>query len=220
METTGLLIVLIVWITIGVVTSFVMRRRGYDFFVWLALGSVLGPLIVPLAIERLRFHKPAAIRSERIETPVKRGFDLVAGLDGSDEAMAALRSALELFGDSITTLTLATVLDYDAESAAAGLEYRTEAQARLDEAASQVDVGFVRTQILFGRPDRELAEYARTHGAELLVVGARGHGASEALFGSITGRLVGACEVPVFVGPSSIERGNEFEANVSIGVGA
>lgn len=220
MEAVEIVLIVALWVATGVVTALVMRRRGHALSVWLALGSVLGPFIIPLAIERARFHEAAAASSDVIATPIKRGFDVVAGIDNSDEAFAAVEAALELFGASMTTLTLVTVLDYDAQSAAAGLELREKAQAVLDEIAANVDVGFVRTHILFGRADHELAEYARTHGAELIVVGARGHGASEALFGSITSRLVGVCEVPVFVGPSSIAREEAPRADVPIGTGA
>lgn len=219
MDAVDIVLIVSAWVLSGVVTAFVMRRRGHDLAVWLALGSVLGPFIIPLAIERARYHEAAAAGSKSIETPSRRGFDLVAGIDGSDEAIEAVEAALELFGDSITTLTLVTVLDYDAQSAAAGLEPRQRAKALLDGIAEEADVSFVRTEILFGRPDRELAEYARTHGAELIVVGARGHGASEALFGSITSRLVGACRVPVFVGPST-ESDQASQPGTPIGAGA
>lgn len=202
MDSNDLLIVAAIWVTIGIICAFVMRRRGHDFYVWLALGTVLGPLVVPLAIERARFHEAVDRESESIPTPARSGFDVVAGVDGSDESLAALNSALELFGDSITSLTIATVLDYDSESAAAGTEPRRQAQEMLDSAAAATSLDFVRTEILYGRADKALAEFARTHGAELIVVGARGHGATEALFGSITSRLVGACEVPVYVGAS------------------
>lgn len=202
MNSNDLLIVAAVWVAIGVVCAFVMRRRGHDFYVWLALGTVLGPLVIPLAIERARFHETVDRRSESIPTPARSGFDVVAGVDGSDESLAAITSALELFGNSITSLTIATVLDYDSESAKAGNEPRLQAQGMLDEAAAATELDLVRTEILYGRADRALAEWARNYGAELIVVGARGHGATEALFGSITQRLVGACEVPVFVGAS------------------
>ena len=206
MDSNNLLIVAAVWVAIGVICAFVMRRRGHDFYVWLALGTVLGPLVIPLAIERARFHEALDRRSESIPTPARSGFDVVAGVDGSDESLRAITSALELFGDSMTSLTIATVLDYDSESAAAGIEPRREAQRMLDEAATATEFDLVRTEILFGRADRALAEFARTHGAELIVVGARGHGATEALFGSITQRLVGSCEVPVYVGASLSSR--------------
>ena len=202
MDSNDLLIVAAAWVGTGVICAFVMRRRGHDFYVWLALGTVLGPLVIPLAIERARFHGALGRRSETIPTPLRSGFDVVAGIDGSDESFAAVSSALDLFGDSITSLTIATVLDYDSESAAAGTEPRQRAQEILNEAAAASDLDFVRTEVLYGRADRALAEFARTHGAELIVVGARGHGATEALFGSTTSRLVGACDVPVYVGAS------------------
>lgn len=65
------------------------------------------------------------------------------------------------------------------------------------------DIGFrpVETRLLFGRADRALMEYANEAGIELVVVGARGHGISESLFGSVTSRLVGGYHLPVFVGP-------------------
>ncbi len=206
MEANELVFVAAAWVAIGVVCAFVMRRRGHDFYVWLALGTVLGPLVVPLAVERARFHGAIDRRSESLPTPPRSGLDVVAGVDGSEESMVAIESALGLFGDSMTSLTIATVLDYDSEFAAAGREPREQAQAMLDEAASRTGLDLVRTEILYGRADRALAEYARAHGAELIVVGARGHGATEALFGSITQRLVGSCEVPVYVGASLSRR--------------
>ncbi len=220
MEANELVIVAAVWVAIGVVCAFVMRRRGHDFYVWLALGTVLGPLVVPLAIERARFHDSLDRRTEGIPTPPKSGFDVVAGIDGSEESMTAIRSALDLFGDSLTSLTIVTVLDYDSESSAAGTEPREQAQAMLDEAAERTGMDFVRTEILYGRADRAIDEFARTHGAELIVVGARGHGATEALFGSITERLVGAGEVPVYVGGSVSGPRQEETADMAPGAGA
>lgn len=220
MEANELVVVAAVWVVIGVTCAFVMRRRGHDFYVWLALGTVLGPLVVPLAIERVRFHQAMDRRSETIPTPPRSGFDVVAGIDGSEESMAAIESALKLFGDSLTSLSIVAVLDYDTESAAAGAEPREQAEAMLDRAAERTGVDLVRTEILYGRADRALAEFARTHGAELIVVGARGHGATEALFGSITERLVGACEVPVYVGASVTGPREEETAHAAPGAGA
>lgn len=202
MTTRYLIAVAIIWVGVGMVTAFVMRRRGHDFSVWLALGTVLGPLIVPLALERARYHGAVEQVSASMPSPPPGGLDVLAGVDGSEESVAAIRSALDLFGDSITSLTVATVLDYDSESNAAGEEPKDNARAMLDDVTSALAVEGAQTAILFGRADRALAEYARTHGVELIVVGTRGRGATEALFGSITGRLVGGCEIPVYVGPT------------------
>lgn len=219
MTTRYLAFIAMAWVGTGLVVAFVMRRRGHDFYVWLALGTVLGPLVVPLAIERARFHGAVESESAAIPTPPHRGFDILAGVDGSDESIDAIRSALDLFGDAVTSVTIATVLDYDSESAAAGAEPREKAEAMLRDVASGLDRNFVSSEILYGRADRALAEYARTHGAELIVVGARGHGASETLFGSITSRLVGARELPVYVGPGTIGHHDGLGSAVASGAG-
>lgn len=209
--TTGyVLTVVTVWVGVGLATAFVMRRRGHDFYVWLALGTVLGPLIVPLALERARYHGAVEQVSASMLSPSPSGLDVLAGVDGSEESVAAIRSALDLFGGSITSLTIATVLDYDSESSAAGDEPKDNARAMLDDVISALGVEDAQTEILFGRADRALAGYARTHGVELIVVGTRGRGATEALFGSITGRLVGGCEIPVYVGPTPAGRAEEI----------
>jgi len=200
--TRYLWVIALTWVVTGLVVAFFMRRRGFDFYPWLALGTMLGPLVVPLAVERVRFHGVTEREAKSTPTPPRRGLDILVGLDGSGESAAALVSAVELFGPLMTSLTIATVLDYDSESFG-GLESRQAAQTMLEEAASRIDLEVVETRILFGRADRALAEYARANGVEMIVVGARGRGATEALFGSITSRLVGGCKLPVLVGPRS-----------------
>lgn len=201
MNTSVLLYVVLIWVAVGLVLAFVMRRRGHDFAVWLVLGAVLGPLAVPLAIERVRFHRASERLWRSTGSPPHLGFDLLAAVDGSEEAVMALETALGLFGDRISSLTLVTVRDYDSQASYTGQEVQTEARQLLDEVAQQLSYEPVDKQVLFGHPAEAIAEFARTSGMELIVVGARGHGASESLFGSVTARLVGSSEVPVFVGP-------------------
>ncbi len=50
----------------------------------------------------------------------------------------------------------------------------------LEEAARGLTHDDLRTEILFGRPDEALINFAEANDIELIVVGARGHGASEA----------------------------------------
>jgi nucleotide-binding universal stress UspA family protein len=208
-STRFLVFVAVTWAVIGLIVAFVMRRRGHDFSVWLVLGVALGPLVVPLAIERVRYHGAAEYRPRVIPTSPHVGFDVLGGLDGSDEAFRAIETALKLFGGRVSSVTVATVLDFDSESSTSGLESQTAANAMLAGIAENLEYDPVDTKILFGRADKALSEHARTSGMELIVVGARGHGATEALFGSVTSRLVGSSEVPVFVGPagSGIEWG-------------
>lgn len=217
MAANTLLLVGIVWVAVGLVVAFIMRRRGYNFYLWFVLGTVLGPLIVPYAIERSRFHA-AEWDSEPVPPPARSGLDVLVGLDGSDESIAALDAAMALFGDSVTSLTIATVLDYDSQFALGGVE-TGQAQAMVDAAASAIDFDLVQIEILFGRADRTLVEYAKTHGIELIVVGPRGHGATEALFGSTTSRLIGTSEFPVFVGPSTVGAHAPHSAGSPAGAG-
>lgn len=191
----------VAWILCGVVTGFVMRRRGHDFFVWLALGSVLGPLVFPLAVENARHDSD--IKSETRDRAYPGALDVLVGLDGSAESAQALRSAIGMIEAS--SLTVATVLDYDAHSSPTGGEMREAATQMLEAAAKTVTHPDLRSEILFGPPDEALIDFATSNGIELIVVGARGHGASEALFGSVTRKLVGGSEVPVLVGAMADE---------------
>jgi len=203
--TGALTIIAVTWLVTGAVVALTMRRRGHDFWVWLVLGTVLGPLSVPLALERARFH-PATFEEVGDLQPLSGRFDVLAGIDGSAESAAAVRSALALFGECVTSLTLATVLDYDTAGTYTGAEHQADAEGWLSRAATEIGFEPVETTVLFGRADKALAEFARERGFELVVVGARGHGISEALFGSVTGRLVGGVAVPVLVGPRSEDR--------------
>jgi nucleotide-binding universal stress UspA family protein len=187
----------VAWILVGVVLSVVMRRRGHDLFVWLVLGAVLGPLSVPLAIERLRIE--AVHPSQPAWAPGE--CDLLAGLDGSPESVEAVRRAVRLFGTRVTSVTLATVLDHDSRDSTSGGELHEAAHVMLERARETLELPAARIEVLYGRPDSALTAYARSGGMDCVVVGGRGHGASEALFGSVTERLVADSPVPVLVGP-------------------
>lgn len=186
------------WLLSGLVTGYVMRRLGHDFFVWFALGSVIGPLVFPLAVTRARLTR-SDTRAAIPYSPSRGRLDVVVGIDGSEESLIALQVALDMLGDYASSITVATVLDYEARTAPAGEETRAEAAELLAEATSHLDHHALSTQILYGPPDRALNEFATHNGKELIVVGARGRGAAEALFGSVTESLVGDSDVPVLV---------------------
>ena len=205
MPTDVLIGMAVAWLLTGVITGFVMRRQGHDLFVWLALGSVLGPLVVPLAIENVRTIRTAEQEAQTRPVPPKGGLDLLIAVDGSPDALHAAKTSLEMFGATATSVTLATVLYFEAQSSETGKEMQASARRMLDEVASDLNFPVVETAILFGKADAALVEHARATGVEMLVVGPRGHGASEALFGSVTKSLVGVGSVPVFVGARAVE---------------
>lgn len=198
--TEGLAIIAVAWLLIGFTVAVLMRRAGHDFWVWLVLGTLLGPLAIPLAVERARYHKetsPGVAPGD-----AHGGLDIVAGIDGSSESLSAVASALSTLGPRVSSLTLVEVLDFDARDSVSGSAIRDQAMARLTTAARSLAFEPVRTAVLYGRPDRVLSEYASANGIELIVVGARGKGASKAMFGSVVARLVGGQSIPVFVGPA------------------
>ena len=198
MATDFLLGVAAAWILCGLVVAFIMRRRGHEFFVWLALGSVLGPLSIPLAFDKLR--QDHLVEFDDAAGELSGRFDVLAGLDNSRESVEALESALALVGDNITSLTLATVLSHDAKDSYSGQAEQAEALAYLESVAAKLDSGDIRTQILFGQAAASLIDFASARGIELIVIGPRGRGASEAMFGSVARTVVSKSEIPVLVG--------------------
>lgn len=204
--TVLLLTALVVWCAIGIVISIWMRRRGHAFFMWLYLGTVLGPLVIPLALE--------AIFSERVvgtvalhPSPSDRGkLAVLVGVDGSSESVAAARAAVDLLADRIGRVTLAAVVDYDSavvdyDSTGYSMsERRRAAEAHLDSAARAVAFENPEREILVGSPADALARAAHEGGFDLLVVGHRGRGASRALLGSVASRLASGPTVPILIG--------------------
>jgi nucleotide-binding universal stress UspA family protein len=199
--TTAMLILFVVWIVIGMVAAIVMGRRGHRPFGWMALGVVLGPLIVPVMLAGVRREEPAPTSGIGIADPAMdyRGIDILFGFDGSEESRGALVTAIALLGPHLRRVTIATVLGFDPSSTD-----RAAAQAQLDDiallAAGMLDR---RPDIvtLVGRPDEALSRYAREQGVALLVIAPRGRGATRALLGSVASRLVRAPDVAVAIMP-------------------
>lgn len=186
-----------VWLAIGVTASILMGRRGHDAFGWLLIGSILGPLAIPLAIRTIREERTAAPRQIRMGGPGIGTVDVLAGLDGSDAARGALERAVQLFGDRIGRITLAAVIGHEGP----GSGWSTEADATStlrDEAEGfkEHDAGMI---VLHGRPADALARYAAEQGFELVVVGRRGRGASKAILGSTSRRLSESPEIAVLI---------------------
>jgi nucleotide-binding universal stress UspA family protein len=192
-----LIAALLVWLAIGLTASVMMGRRGHDAFGWLVIGTVLGPLAIPIAVRTIREEHPARGREIRAGSPGTGSVDLLVGLDGSEASERALRRSLELLGDRVGRLTLATVLGH--EGPATGWSDEADAVSALERITASLlghEPGVV---VLRGRPADALVRHADEHGAELLVVGRRGHGATKALLGSTAHRLAQREGVPVLI---------------------
>jgi nucleotide-binding universal stress UspA family protein len=189
--------VLLVWLavalTIGITLAVLMGRRGHNAFEWFLLGTILGPIALPLAWGRIG-SEPRAPNREVVDAAPGRGtgpVDVLVGIDGSAESEAALRTAVEILGPRIGRLTLASVteFDYGSPQAQADTKRALEGLRAMAASAKVSGPGIV---VLSGRPADALSDYALRDGYQLLVVGRRGRGASKAILGSTAAQLASA----------------------------
>jgi nucleotide-binding universal stress UspA family protein len=217
--TTALLTLAATWVGVGLLVALVMGRHGHDPFAWWLLGTILGPLVVPLvaAAEHRRADRARLLRAG---VPGRGPVDVLVGVDGSPEAAAALATVLDLLGPRLGRLALATVTDLDASvehdrqqaQACAELERQAETvRAWLSTQPSGADGDGPRIPellLLAGRPAEALQRLAVKSGYDLLVVGTRGTGLSKVLLGSTATALAAHAKVPVLLaggggGPSA-----------------
>lgn len=139
---------------------------------------------------------------------------IVVGVDGSGPSKAALRWAARqaaLVGGVVEAVTAWEYPSFYGWGPA-GFDFGDNAGAVLtqaiDEALGPDRRGEVRQVVVCGNPAAALLDASR--GAELLVVGSRGHGGfTEALLGSVGQHVVQHAECPVVVirGPADATRG-------------
>ncbi len=192
------------WMSFGLLLAMVMGRRGHAPGAWGILGMMLGPLAVPIALDVARRHRRPAVKKLAAGDPSHQGLAVLAGIDGSEESQLALRRAVKLLGSRMGRLAVVTVLPYDAEDDPVVLE-SDETQARLwMRLAREAAPGIAPEEyILTGRPPKVLADLAESDRFDVIVVGARGHGMSPRLFGSVAGALAQVSPVPVLIGGST-----------------
>ncbi|GAA4990583.1 universal stress protein [Kitasatospora paranensis] len=131
---------------------------------------------------------------------------IVVGVDGSPSSNAALRWAARQAGLSGASLDAVIAWEYPVtygwsgtalDGDFAGLAGKVLAAAVITELGRQPEVG-VRERVLGGNAAEVLLEAA--HGAELLVLGNRGHGGfAEALLGSVGQHCVQHADCPVVI---------------------
>jgi nucleotide-binding universal stress UspA family protein len=210
--TTALLTLGATWLCAGLLLALVMGRHGHDPFPWWLIGSVLGPLALPLALSAKRRRLATASRTVQAGVPGRGPVDVLVGIDGSPEAAAALTAALDLLGSRLGRLTLASVtrldgsVEHDREErqALAQLERQAElARGRL--AATPPGPGLPgnpqlpQIVLLSGRPSQALERLAAEGGFDLLVVGTRGAGRSKFLLGSTASALAVHAKLPILL---------------------
>lgn len=205
-----IIVVLIVvgWIAFGPALSLVMGRRGHSAAAWGVTGMFLGPLAVPVALSAARRHHETTV-AVLTEGAVGAGpLSVLAAIDGSDEARAALARAVSVLGDRMGRLTLVHVASVDAADDAVLMEREANEARQWMAAARQALGGHTATEcVVAGPPAPTLARIAAEDGDDLLVVGSRGRGMSPRLLGSVVQALAGSSPVPVLIGGAQTRRG-------------
>ena len=164
---------------VGLLAGLLMARRGYDPL-WVLLALPLGPLFVPIALERIR-RRPEVADFGAMGEPPRRtlgaaGSRVLVGMDGSVQSDRALETALALVGSDCSLLVLAEVVPFDATEAVTR-DVIDGAKDRLAGVASGVTTaGVVHTEVLTGPPGPTLRRFAQEQDMDLLVVGRRGEG--------------------------------------------
>jgi nucleotide-binding universal stress UspA family protein len=138
---------------------------------------------------------------------------IVVGVDGSDGSDRAVAEATEVAKrDGASVLLVHVVERIAAKGDMAPLhadepavKERVEKQAAdLRDAGVDADVRF--ESIILGGPARSIADVAAETGADLIVVGTRGHSALAGVFlGSVTQKLLHLASCPVLCVPGSTE---------------
>jgi nucleotide-binding universal stress UspA family protein len=138
---------------------------------------------------------------------------ILVAVDGSEGSRKAARFAIDLAQVSRARLVLLSVLerptvvpfgplDGFAFSRMESEEQLAAVRAMLDEIGRELPPDQVEKRIEFGSPAEVIVEEARAVGADLVVLGSRGHGAvGRWLVGSTTDRVVHHCRGPVTVVP-------------------
>ncbi len=194
-------ILLLAWVSFGVLLALVMGRRGHAPAAWGILGMMLGPLAVPIALNVERQHRRSPVTALTTGEPIRQGIAVLAGIDGSEEARLALGRGVTLLGSRIGRLAIVTVLPYDGEDDPVVVE-RDQIQTRQwMRAARDAAPGVAAEEhVMTGRPAEVLADLAESDDFDVIVVGVRGHGMSPRLFGSVAGALAHSSPVPVLIG--------------------
>ncbi|MEO8966612.1 MAG: universal stress protein [Solirubrobacteraceae bacterium] len=135
---------------------------------------------------------------------------IVWATDGSENADRACVVAKSLASEEAAALTIVHVVQKIATSGDAALGWyadEEQVEAKVNQIASDFAEQGLNASVQFVKhvgpqPAHEIADLAREIGADLIVVGARGHGAIVGLLlGSVTQRLLHVAPCPVLVVP-------------------
>ncbi|MGY2085667.1 universal stress protein [Blastococcus sp. SYSU DS0539] len=198
-------LILVLWVAIGCSAALFLGRRGYRDPQWYFLGAVLGPLFVPMALERGRREHRVVERTPRADggpPPAAGAMTVVVGVDGSAESDRALRDAAGLLPGEGARVVLVMAVDPDVVEFADDSE-QARCRALLADRADWFPEASPVVELVSGQPGTALLDVARQEGADVVVVGRRGRGLSRRMLGSVAEHVTHHSPVPVLLaGPA------------------
>jgi nucleotide-binding universal stress UspA family protein len=147
---------------------------------------------------------------------------IVWATDGSDDADRALPYAKALAQQDEGTIVVTHVVERYASHKASGLAVHADEEVveeKLKKVTAQLSEEGFRTDLKIvshvgPQPAHEIADIARDAGADLILMGSRGHGAIAGLtMGSVTQRLLHVAPCPVLVVPHNVPPATEPPAH-------
>jgi nucleotide-binding universal stress UspA family protein len=134
---------------------------------------------------------------------------IVLALDGSEGAQRAVRLAENLARRDNAKLVVAHVEEHVASKGGGTVEVtepeiQTEIRRRADELSGQgIETSVEMRSVMLSGPAHVIEDIAEEAGADLIVVGTRGHSpVAGLLLGSVTQRLLHIARRPVLVAPA------------------
>jgi nucleotide-binding universal stress UspA family protein len=135
---------------------------------------------------------------------------IVCATDGSENANRALDAAKALARESDASLVLVHVVErYATKGGLAVYPDEEQLAAKLEQVTKELCAEGLKATLKIvdhvgPQPAHEIADVAREEGADLLVVGTRGHGALTGLvLGSVALRLLHVAPCPILAVPAS-----------------
>lgn len=200
MDNIDALILVVVWIAVGVIGTVVFHARaGRRSGMWYVISVILGPFSLPIGWEMSRDRHVELV--ERQPGVDRAGVRILAALDSSDEAQAALLEAVDIVGPRIGSIVLVHVLDYDTATldrdtaVQQGRQILRQAASRLPGEAPDPSL-----EVAVGPPVDVLLDLAAKESADLIVLGHRGTGMSGAVLGDVSADVARRSPVPVMLG--------------------
>lgn len=196
----SVLIFIALWLTVGLVTAaWFVIRAGHSHPLWYVVGALLGPLFIPIAVERGRPDTRAVDVREGRPVPSSGSLRVLMGVDGSPDSDRALRAVARTLTGTTGNLITATVISPDLVGADAAEEVRA-VRRFLDERINSLPAGLPEpaTEVVVGRPADALLEIADEHEVDVLVVGR--HGLRDRFMGSVANDLTRRSRRAVLLG--------------------